>query len=87
VRTQSGRELLFIGDVAWHSDQIRLLHYRPRFMTDLLGSEDRKLVMAEIRTLHNLAASEPGVVVVVSHDPDQRQRLLASGSLRDGLVL
>ena len=34
VKLASGKELLFIGDVAWHMDQIRQLWYRPRLVTD-----------------------------------------------------
>lgn len=84
VRTDAGREYLFIGDVAWHLDQIRNLHYRPRLVTDFFLHEDRRAVMAEFRALHDLAEANPGLMIVVSHDRDERQRLLADGALRDG---
>ncbi len=80
VQLASGKELLFVGDVAWHMDQIRELWYRPRLVTDFFLGENRGQVMAELRTLHDLAAREP-IQLVVSHDVDQRRELLASGVL------
>jgi hypothetical protein len=43
-------------------------------------------VLAQFRALHELMRGNPGLLVVVSHDPDQRARLLAAGQLRDGLA-
>lgn len=86
VRTKSGRELLLIGDVAWHEDQIVELHYRPRLVTDFFLGEDRHAVLAQLRTLHDLMQNHPEVAIVVSHDRDQRARWLASGALEDGLA-
>lgn len=80
VQLASGKELLFVGDVAWHMDQIRQLWYRPRAVTDFFLGEDRAEVMAEFRTLHDLAARDP-IQLVVSHDCDQRRELIASGVL------
>jgi glyoxylase-like metal-dependent hydrolase (beta-lactamase superfamily II) len=85
VRRQDGREALFLGDVAWNADQIRNLHYRPRIVTFVLG-ENRSQVMAQFRTLHELAAAHPEIVQVVSHDRRQREQLLASGVLVEGFV-
>lgn len=86
VRTEDERELLFVGDVAWHLDQIAKLHYRPRLVTDFFLGEDRKAVLDQLRALHDLLRSNPQVLVVVSHDRDQRERLLAQSLLRDGLA-
>ena len=86
VERADGRSALFLGDVAWHSDQIRKLHYRPRLVTLVLG-EDRALVMGELRALHELGAAHPEVAQVVSHDARQREALLAEGWLTDGLAL
>lgn len=84
VRTREGRELLFIGDVAWHLDQLSELHYRPRLVTDLLLGEDRGAVLAQFRALSALMHANPELVVVVSHDREQRERLVGMGVLRDG---
>ena len=80
VRLADGKELLFLGDVAWHMDQIRELWYRPRFVTDLFIGEDRHAVLAEFRTLHDLTARDP-IQLISSHDVDQRKALIASGVL------
>jgi glyoxylase-like metal-dependent hydrolase (beta-lactamase superfamily II) len=86
VRTAAGTEYLFVGDVAWHMDQLTKLHYRPRLVTNFFIGEDREAVMGQFRALHELMREQPELVVVVSHDRDQRARLLAEGKLRDGLV-
>ena len=83
VKLASGKELLFIGDVAWHMDQLRELWYRPRLVTDYFIHENREQVLNEFRTLHDLGTSEPGVQIVVSHDLDQRGQLIKSGVLGD----
>ncbi len=78
VALRDGRELLFVGDTAWHMRQIRELVYRPRLVTDFLLGEDRAATMAQFRTLHELDRSG-SVRLVASHDADQRERLLADG--------
>ena len=80
VQLADGKELLFLGDVAWHMDQIRELWYRPRLVTDFFIGEDRDAVLAQFRTLHDLAEREP-VQLVASHDVDQRKALIESGAL------
>jgi len=84
VRLGDGRELLFLGDVVWNLRAIRELHYRPRLITDLVLGEDRTAVLHQIRRLHDLDREHPEVRLVVSHDPDQREALLAAGWLVDG---
>jgi hypothetical protein len=51
-------------------------------VTDYFIHENRAQVMAEFRTLHDLAGHDP-ILLVVSHDVDERKQLLASGVLRD----
>jgi len=80
VQLADGREFLFLGDVAWHMDAIRQLHYRPRLVTDLILGEDRAAVLDQFRTLHDLMEAEPGVVLVSSHDADQRRSLVRRGT-------
>lgn len=84
VQLQDGVEYLFVGDVAWHLDQITREHYRPRLVTDLFLGEDRRAVLAQFRALSELMRGNPQLVVVVSHDGDQRRRLVESGLLKDG---
>lgn len=85
VRLADEREYLFVGDVAWHLDQLTKLHYRPRLVTDLLLGEDRRAVLAQFRALHELMRGNPQLLLVVSHDRDQRERMVAAGLLHDGL--
>ena len=87
VKLQDGREFLFLGDVAWHMDQIRNLHYRPRLVTDYFLGEDRTAVLDQFRALHDLMASHPEVGLVVSHDLDQRGELVAAGTMGARLEL
>jgi glyoxylase-like metal-dependent hydrolase (beta-lactamase superfamily II) len=79
VALASGRQLLFVGDVAWHMDQIHQLWYRPRLVTDFFLGEDRAAVMGQLLALRNLAATQPALQIVVSHDVDQRDELIESG--------
>lgn len=83
VLTQDGRELLFVGDVAWHMDALRNLHYRPRLVTDFFLDEDRASVLDQFRTLHELL-DDPDLQIVVSHDAEQRRDLVRDGVLGDG---
>jgi glyoxylase-like metal-dependent hydrolase (beta-lactamase superfamily II) len=82
VALENGTELLFLGDVAWHMDQVRQLWYRPRLVTDFFIGEDRNAVLAQYRTLHDLAASSP-VQLVASHDLEQRRALVEAGTIGD----
>ncbi len=84
VLTESGHEYLFVGDVAWHMDALRDLHYRPRLVTDWVLDEDRAAVLDQFRTLHGLLDVE-GLSIVVSHDAEQRRELVLAGVLGDGL--
>jgi glyoxylase-like metal-dependent hydrolase (beta-lactamase superfamily II) len=87
VALVSGRELLVVGDVAWHMDQIRQLWYRPRLVTDFFIGEDRAAVMGELRKLRDVGATNPTLQIVVSHDVDQRQKLLSEGLIGDKFAL
>lgn len=71
VTLADGRELLFIGDVAWNMDALVELKYRPRFTTNLFLGEDRDAVLNQFRALHDLIQAGE-VTVVVSHDPRAR---------------
>jgi glyoxylase-like metal-dependent hydrolase (beta-lactamase superfamily II) len=84
VQLQDGVEYLFVGDVAWHLDQIVKEHYRPRLVTDYFLGEDRRAVLAQFRALSELMRANPQLVVVVSHDRDQRARLMEAQLLREG---
>jgi glyoxylase-like metal-dependent hydrolase (beta-lactamase superfamily II) len=86
VHLDDDREYLLIGDIAWQMDQLTKLHYRPKLVTDYFLGEDRKKVMAQFRALHDLMRDQPDVRVVVSHDREQRNRLIASEDLVEGFA-
>lgn len=71
VTLADGRELLFVGDVAWCREALRDLKYRPRITTLALG-EQRTLVLQQFRVLHDLLSNER-VRLVVSHEPGDRE--------------
>jgi glyoxylase-like metal-dependent hydrolase (beta-lactamase superfamily II) len=81
VTLQSGREYLFAGDVAWHMDGVRqVLGKDAPWIT-----EPADLMASELKWLHDLTQSEKNIVVVISHDEDQRLDYIKQGLLGDGL--
>lgn len=83
VQRADGRELLFIGDVAWHQRSIDLQRERPLFMTLIIG-EDRSAVLAQFAALRQLAAQAPALRIVPGHDGPVVQALTAAGELTAG---
>ncbi len=79
VQLEGGRELLLVGDVAWHLDHVRIPRGHPRLSSWLLG-EDGGAVAAQLRALHDVARAE-GIDVVPSHDREALERLVAAGRL------
>jgi glyoxylase-like metal-dependent hydrolase (beta-lactamase superfamily II) len=63
-------EYLLIGDVAWDMEQVSTPKCRPRLAEMGMG-ENGEQVTSELRTLHDLAAANPDVHIVVSHDAKQ----------------
>lgn len=86
VQLADGRELLFLGDVSWHTRNIETQRERPRFVTALLIREDRKAVFGQLRTLHALARQEPGLHQVPGHDGPVIAALTQSGVLLPGFL-
>ena len=72
VALQSGREYLLIGDVAWHMDGVRRVVGKDAPWV----TETEPLVTAELRWLNELSRSDPSVVIVASHDEEQRVELV-----------
>ncbi|MEQ1616722.1 MAG: hypothetical protein ABL883_00075 [Terricaulis sp.] len=81
----SAREYLFIGDIAWAMSNITELTGRPRFLGWIIRGVDtgRDQVLAQIRALHDLAASEPSLVILPAHDAAYLRALVASGILTE----
>ncbi|NRA01724.1 MAG: MBL fold metallo-hydrolase [Myxococcales bacterium] len=83
VQLEDGREFLFVGDVAWHMDNVRELTGRPRLISDFVLGEDREVVLGQLRTLHDLMGSEK-IHLVVSHDAEQLDEYIEQGLLGAG---
>ena len=80
VELANGARYLFVGDIAWTEDNIRLQRGRPGIAT-MLMSEDRPAVAAQ---LNALAALPKDVHIVVAHDPVAYKRDLARGLFQNG---
>lgn len=77
VALESGGEYLFIGDAAWHMDGVRRIIGKDAPWI----AEDQSAVMDQLRWLNALSRSEPRMVIVASHDDEERVRLIAEGKL------
>lgn len=80
VELVSGARFLFVGDIAWSFDNIRLQTGRPGIAT-LLMHEDRPAVASQVRAIGELPGS---VHVIVAHDPVALASDLAAGLYRQG---
>ena len=77
VALESGREYLFIGDSAWHMDGVRLMKGKAAPWI----KEDEPALLAQLTWLNGLMKTEKNLVIVVSHDDEQRKQYIASGLL------
>lgn len=82
VKTQSGAEFLFTGDVAWHMRNIDTMRERARLVTWWFLHEDRDAVLAQLTALNALKKAEPSLHIVPGHDPEAVAALE-----RDGLIV
>lgn len=83
VKRADGREILFLGDVAWQMRNIDQVRERPRFAT-WLAAEDREAVTAEFVELHRLRKAEPNLNMMPGHDSAELARFLKTGLLTKG---
>lgn len=80
VELANGARYVFVGDIAWTLDNVRLQRGRPGIATLLMG-EDRPAVAAQLRAL---AALPKDVHVVTAHDPVGLENDLKAGLYRSG---
>ena len=80
VALESGREYLLIGDATWHMDGVRQITGKDAPWI----TEDRPAILDQLRWLNGVLRDEPGVVVVASHDEEQRMALVASRRIGGG---
>ncbi len=86
VQRADGAELVFLGDVAWHLENVERQRERARLVTTVMG-EDRAQVGLELRELHRLIGAEPKVSLVPGHDAEQVGKLVSAGVLKEGFAL
>jgi glyoxylase-like metal-dependent hydrolase (beta-lactamase superfamily II) len=83
IRLQSGREILHSVDSAWIMDNI----------TEVRGKaapwvkEDVPAVMAQLRWLNTIAATENNITILVTHDDELFERLTRNGSIGGDLAI
>ncbi|MFT3922300.1 MAG: MBL fold metallo-hydrolase [Myxococcales bacterium] len=81
VELADGKRYLFVGDIAWTEDNIRLERGRPGLAGTPLMKEDRAAVAAELQALNALPKD---VHVVVAHDATALERDLKAGLFKQG---
>lgn len=89
VKMADGREVLFLGDVAWTITNVTKPALRPRLVQDyfMTPPENRAAVGAQLHALHELAAAEPDLVMIPSHDEQVLKRLIAAGVVKQGFTV
>ncbi len=81
VTLEGGEEFLFVGDIAWHMDNIDKTKTRPRLISWLFLKEDRASVANQLKALNALQVAEPELNLVVAHDGDEIEAYLNEGQM------
>lgn len=77
----SGAEYLFVGDSAWHMDNILLMKGKDASWV----KEDEAAVDRQLRWLNAIHGTENNLSIVVSHDGEQHRRYIEQGILGGSL--
>jgi glyoxylase-like metal-dependent hydrolase (beta-lactamase superfamily II) len=85
VKLASGRELMLVGDIAWHQAGIDMQRQKPDSVSREL-SEDRVSIGEQLAWLKHTVAPA-GIAFAVSHDGTALQALARRGILTEGLDL
>lgn len=83
VKREDGRELLFVGDIAWTERNVETGKGRPRLLSQFALGEDREAVFAELATLRALHGSAPDLLIVPGHDLAAVDALISSGAINE----
>lgn len=86
VRREDGRELLFVGDIAWTARNLESGRGRPRLVSQFVLNEDRDAVLAQLAALRTLQGAAPELLLVPGHDPVGIEALVAAGAMQRGFV-
>jgi glyoxylase-like metal-dependent hydrolase (beta-lactamase superfamily II) len=84
VKTASGQEYLFAGDIGWTMRNIDAVRERARLVTQFFLGEDREAVLNQLAALHALRQAEPNLHIVPGHDPKVVDALERTGLLVKG---
>ncbi len=84
VQLANGKEILFLGDVAWRHENVDRVLTRARLVSWWFLGEDRDAVLHQLAALKTLQETEPALVVVPGHDIDKMGEILQSGALVSG---
>src|SRR5579862_2257742 len=84
VQTADGQEFLFLGDVAWQSQNIERVRERARLVTVFFLKEDRGQVLWELAALHALHEAEPKLHMIPGHDGTAIADLIETRALHPG---
>ena len=85
IRTDQGRELLYVGDLMWSYRNVEVERSRPRLVAEYFLGEDTAAVADQLRAIMTFAQTHPEVEIVVSHDAERLERQIQQGVLRLGL--
>ncbi len=84
VQLTNSKELLFLGDIAWHEDSVKTPTLRPRLITEVfLKEEDRKILSAQLRFLNQLSQEHPEIYQVAGHDNKQIETFINQNLMLD----
>ena len=83
IRLQSGREILHSVDSAWIMDNI----IQSRGKAAPWVKEDVPAVMAQLRWLNTVAATEKNITILVTHDDELFERLTRDGTIGAELAI
>ncbi|HYY37297.1 MAG TPA: MBL fold metallo-hydrolase [Xanthobacteraceae bacterium] len=83
IRLQSGREILHSVDSAWIMDNIT----QSKGKAAPWVKEDVPAVMAQLRWLNRIAATEENITILVTHDDELFDRLTRNGTIGGELAI
>ena len=84
VQRADGKEMLFLGDVAWRFESVERVRTRARLVSQFMLGEDRDAVMRELVELHRIHEAEPSLTMVAGHDAKHHAETVQQGLLIEG---
>lgn len=85
VQLANGREYLFLGDISSMDRNWREIRARSRLIGDFLAKENRDGVFGWLAAFNALAAANPDLTLVPSHDGATIAQLVKAGAIKQGM--